>query len=152
MNDERRVTEEQKAQIVTNREKAFELQQKSKTISSPASSSSSSSMLRSVLTPAQQAQIEENRRKAMEKLKAKKLTPTRTDSPTRIGQVLSKIQVPNNQSSKPEQPKPPQQKLVVCNLEVCDENRFVAKTDGYHEELINEFKKINSRSYSKLYK
>lgn len=49
-------------------------------------------------------------------------------------------------------PKPYQkpQTPVMCSLEIISDNRFVAKTDAYNETVINEFKKVKSKSYSKF--
>lgn len=144
------LTKEQKAQIAANKQKALERLQKVKMTTSPVSSSPLSA-----LSPAQQhAQTEENQRIAIEKLKIKNLVPPNfnIDSSTSKGTSTSSTSVQEQVISRPKptggQQKPPQ-KLVYCDLEICEENRFVAKTDGFHEELINEFKKINSRSYSK---
>lgn len=40
---------------------------------------------------------------------------------------------------------------VLVSLEITSENRFVAKTDGYSEAVINEFKKLKTKAYSELF-
>lgn len=54
------------------------------------------------------------------------------------------VQTPKkyNKSSKPAIP-------VVCSFEVINETRFVAKTSGYSDTLINLFKTIPSKCYGK---
>lgn len=38
---------------------------------------------------------------------------------------------------------------IVCSFEVINETKFVAKTSGYSEELINLFKSLPSKNYGK---
>ena len=40
---------------------------------------------------------------------------------------------------------------ILISLEIVSEDRFVAKTDGYSEAVINEFKKLPTKAYSKFF-
>lgn len=40
-------------------------------------------------------------------------------------------------------------RTVTCSLSLISEERFIADTNGYHEQMIEVFKQIPSRSYGK---
>lgn len=58
----------------------------------------------------------------------------------------SKVPVGNNNQP----PTAPPKKEIKCTIEIISEHRFQIRTSVYDEEVINEMKKINSRSWSKL--
>lgn len=63
----------------------------------------------------------------------------------------SKTMTTNNRQSPYQKPSTPKPSVpVLCKLEAVSATRFVAKVDNYNETVINEFKKLRSKSYGEL--
>ncbi|CRL01400.1 CLUMA_CG014355, isoform A, partial [Clunio marinus] len=105
-----------------------------------------------VLTPQQKAEVERKRLAALERAKANNILPRKFHSVPGNQQSKSVIsearhhpyQRPSTDTKVPPLiPKIP----VICSLEIISEKRFVARLNNYNEAIINEFKKIPSKSY-----
>lgn len=103
-------------------------------------------MSKTEITDEQRKRIEENRRRALEKLKLKypNSIPSNRFSPyERLTKQNNEVksQQQNFQSS----PKP-SNTSTTCTIELLDENRFIVRM-SYDQKVIEEFKKINSRIF-----
>lgn len=81
--------------------------------------------------------------------------PTTSNQDPSPGKSLppSKASLTSNRSSPYQKPEPKLTKRaipVMCSLEVISIDRFAARTDTYSETVINEFKKMSTRSYSEF--
>lgn len=129
------------------------------------------------LTAEQKARIEHNRKQALERLEARKLAES-TKSTTEINSINNSVTkvLPTKAlaSSHRVNPylKPPEKcqssyqkpknwfqkestliKPIHCSIELINEDRFLVKTNGgFNQNLVGEFKKIPSQTYSKSIK
>jgi SWI/SNF-related matrix-associated actin-dependent regulator of chromatin subfamily A-like protein 1 len=79
----------------------------------------------------------------------KSMTSYQVNSP---GKSLapSKASITSNRSNPYQKPTKKPVVHVLCTLELISNDRFFAKTDNYSEAVINEFKKLKTKSYSKF--
>jgi len=125
------------------------------------------------LTAEQKARIEHNRKQALERLKARKFaesTKTATEINSTNNPVTKVLPTKAIASSHRINPylKPPEKcqtsyqkpknwfqnestliKPIHCSIELVNEDRFIVKTNGgFNQNLVGEFKKISSGTYS----